>query len=80
MTKAELQASTDEVCAHIDAVGASLREELRLVADDLAALSEKLDENHREIRGDLARLDQRLMRVEARAATARSRLQAAPSR
>ena len=69
MTKAELQTSTDEVCAHIDAVGASLREELRLVADDLAALSEKLDENHREIRGDLARLDQRLMRVEARAAS-----------
>ena len=65
MTKAEPQTHTNEVCAHIDAVGASLHKELWVVADDLAALSRKMDQNHRELKTDIAGLDRRLMRIEA---------------
>ncbi len=65
MKKTDLRSHTDDVCAHIDAVCESLRDGLRQVAAALAALSQKVDQHHRELKTDIAGLDRRLMRIEA---------------
>ncbi len=65
MKKPDLRSHTDEVCAHIDAVGESLGDELRQVAATLAALSQKVDQHHGDLKDDIAGVDRRLMRVEA---------------
>ena len=66
MENTDLKSHTDDVCAHIGAVGESLGGELRQVAAALAALSQKVEQNHSELKTDIARIDRRLMRVAAR--------------
>jgi len=73
-TQAELRAALTEcehrLRTHFDAGFESLRDDIRLIADGLAMLSRKVDQNHSEARANIAGLDRRLMRV--RVAQARS--------
>ena len=72
--KMELRAALTEcehrLRTHFDAGFESLRDDIRLIADGLAMLSRKVDQNHSEARANIAGLDRRLMRV--RVAQARS--------
>ena len=66
MEKTDPKSHADDVCAHIGAVGESLGGELRQVAAALAALSQKVDQNHSDLKTDIAQVDRRLMRVATR--------------
>ncbi len=54
---------------HFDVGFESLRDDIRLIADGLAMLTQKVDQNHSELKSGIAGLDRRLMRVEARGAS-----------
>ena len=67
--RAELQAAIDgaegRMRTHFDVATESLRDDIRLIADGLAVLSQKVDQNHGKLEANIAGLDLRLMRVEA---------------
>ena len=68
-TKAELQAALAwaerRMRTHCDVATESLHDDIRLIAEGLAVLSQKVDQNHSELKTDIAGLDRRLMRIEA---------------
>ena len=72
-TKDDLQAAIagaeHRMRKHFDVGFESLRDDIRLIADGLAMLTQKVEQNHRELKSDIAGVDRRLMRVEARGAS-----------
>ena len=68
-TKAGLQSAVagaeHRMRTHFDVATESLLDDIRLIAEGLAVLSQKVDQNHSELKTDIAGLDRRLMRIEA---------------
>ena len=68
-TKAELQASIAgaerRMRTHFDVATESLHADIRLIAEGLAVLSQKVDQHYGELKHDIAGVDRRLMRIEA---------------
>ena len=68
-TKADLRAAVSEsegrTRTHFDVGFESLRDDILLIADGLAMLTQKVDQNHSELKTDIAGVDRRLMRIEA---------------
>ncbi len=68
-TKAGLQSAVagaeHRMRTHFDVATESLHDDIRLIAEGLAVLSQKVDQNHSELKTDIAGLDRRLMRIEA---------------
>ena len=68
-TKADLRAAVSEsegrTRTHFDVGFESLRDDIRLIADGLAMLTQKVDQNHSALKTDIAGGDHRLMRIEA---------------
>ena len=68
-TKADLRAPVSEsegrTRTHFDVGFESLRDDIRLIADGLAMLTQKVDQNHSALKTDIAGGDHRLMRIEA---------------
>ena len=78
-TKAELQATKvnlgtaiaeaeQRMRTHFDVVTESLHDDVRLIATGMADLSQRMHQLRGELKTDLAGIDRRLMRVEARGA------------
>ena len=51
---------------HFDVVAESLRGDIRLIAEGHTVLQQSLGDLRTELKGDIAQLDRRLMRLEAR--------------
>ena len=72
-TKAELQGAIGgaegRMRTHFDVVTESLRDDVRLIAAGMADLSQRMDQLRGELKTDIAVIDRRLMRVEARGAS-----------
>ncbi len=66
--RADLGASEEETRRHFRIVGEGLHDEVRLVAEGVAGLSQRVEHGFREIKTDLAMLDRRVTRLEARKA------------
>lgn len=63
----DVQAESAETRRHFDVVGENLRSEIRLVAEGVVTLDQKHDRLREEMREELARVDRRVLRLEARA-------------
>ena len=74
-TRGELQATRDELYRairdegvqtrrHFDVVAEDLRGDIRLLAEGQAALHQRIDDVRIELKGDIATLDRRVMRLE----------------
>jgi ubiquinone biosynthesis protein UbiJ len=50
---------------HFDVVAESLRGDIQLIAEGQVALQQRFEELRTELKGDIAGLDRRLMRLEA---------------
>ena len=63
-TKADIRADGEQTRRHIGIVFESLRADLRLIAEGLAALQVSTDARHADIMGVLTQHDRRLTRLE----------------
>ena len=62
----DVQAESAETRRHFDVVGENLRSEIRLVAEGVVTLDQKHDRLREEMWQELARVDWRVLRLEAR--------------
>lgn len=60
----ELRETEDRVRRHFDVVAESLRDDIRLIAENQVRLSERVDDGFAELGRDIARLDRRVARLE----------------
>ena len=71
-TRVDLRTAIDEaerrMRTHFDVVTESLHDDVRLIATGMADLSQRMDQLRGELKTDVAGVDRRLMRVEARGA------------
>lgn len=67
--RAELRAAMDEVSdttrRHFDVVAERLKEDIKVIADGHAALSQQMAELKTELKSDIAKLDARVTRLQA---------------
>ena len=61
--------------AHFDAVAERLESQIRILAEGLASLNRRFEDFRDETRANFATVDQRLLRLEARAAREDARTQ-----
>src|SRR6185295_11871160 len=61
----DIRDSEERTRRHFDVVAERLEGHIRLVADGQVVLQERVDELRTDLRADLARLDKRMMRLEA---------------
>jgi hypothetical protein len=64
-----VDAAASQTRRHFDVVAESLRSDIRAVAEGLGALDEKVERFRVEVRDDLRKVDQRLLRLEAKVST-----------
>jgi hypothetical protein len=64
-TRAEMREEAIETRRHFDVVAESLRDDIRLIAEGQATLSQKFDVSTGEFKQDIAKLDVRVTRLEA---------------
>jgi hypothetical protein len=62
----ETRAQAEETRRHFDVVGEGLSDQIRIIAEGLAHLTERMDSGFREVKLDLTALDRRVTRLEAR--------------
>ena len=65
-TKEEVKAEGERTRAHFDAVAERLEEQIRLLAEGLLSLTRQFDEFKAETNARFARIEDRLIRLEAR--------------
>ena len=58
--------ATADLLRHIDLVGEALLEQLRLVAEGVLNVNQKLDRFRAEVADEFRQVDRRLLRLEAR--------------
>lgn len=68
-----VRASAEETRRYVDVVGEAIRNDVRLVAESVVMLAEKVDRNHAEVLERIDRLDQRLLNLEVRVGRLESR-------
>ena len=64
-TKVEVRNEGARTRRHFDVVAESLRGDIQLIAEGQVALQQRFEELRTELKGDIAGLDRRLMRLEA---------------
>lgn len=66
--RAEIREEGDRTRRHFDVLIESVRDDIRLLAEGLAALHHRVEDVRTELKADIAALDRRVMRLEARRA------------
>ena len=64
-TKTEMREEGERTRSHFDAVAERLEGQIRLVAEGQGALQERVDDRLQQVATEIARLDRRVMRLEA---------------
>ena len=64
-TKIEMREESERTRRHFDVVAESLRGDIRLIAEGQVDLQRRFEDLGGEVKGDIALLDRRLMRLEA---------------
>jgi DNA repair exonuclease SbcCD ATPase subunit len=64
-TKIEMREEAERTRRHFDVVAESLRGDIHLIAEGQADLQRRFEDLRGEVKGDIAQLDRRLMRLEA---------------
>jgi hypothetical protein len=64
-TRQELREEGERTRRHMDVLFESLRDDIRLLAESQAALLQRIDDVRIELKGDVAAVDRRVMRLEA---------------
>jgi hypothetical protein len=64
-TRDDMREEGERTRRHFDAVAERLEDHIQLIAEGQGALQEQVDGFKKEMRSDMARLDRRLMRLEA---------------
>jgi hypothetical protein len=63
-TKADLRDFEERLRRHLDVVAESLRDDIRLIAENLALLGQRMEQGFAEVRRDISHLDRRVARLE----------------
>lgn len=63
-TREEMREEGERTRRHFDVVAESLRGDIRLLAEGQVALQERVEDLRTDLKGDIAKLDRRVMRLE----------------